>query len=76
MHSRYQRVLADPAIGGRPALLRVRVRRFFCDNTACQRLTFCRAGAGTDDTVCPPHSTVAWPWRRSPWRWAAGLAQG
>jgi transposase len=40
VHSRYQRVLADPAIGGRPTLLRVRVRRFFCDNTACQRRTF------------------------------------
>jgi transposase len=40
VHSRYQRVLADPAIGGRPALLRVRVRRFFCDNTTCQRRTF------------------------------------
>jgi hypothetical protein len=40
MHSRYQRVLADPAIGGRPTLLRMRVRRFFCDNTACDRRTF------------------------------------
>ena len=40
MHSRYQRVLADPAIGGRPTLLHVRVRRFFCDNTDCDRRTF------------------------------------
>jgi transposase len=40
VHSRYQRVLADPAIGGRPALLRVRVRRFFCDNTGCDRRIF------------------------------------
>jgi hypothetical protein len=40
VHSRYQRVLADPAIGGRPTLVRVRVRRFFCDNTACRRRTF------------------------------------
>jgi transposase len=40
VHSRYQRVLADPAIGGRPTLLRVRVRRFFCDNTDCDRRTF------------------------------------
>ncbi|MDM4719146.1 transposase family protein [Micromonospora sp. WMMA1363] len=40
VHSRYQRVLADPAIGGRPTLLRVRVRRFFCDNTVCERQTF------------------------------------
>jgi transposase len=40
VHSRYQRVLADPAIGGRPTLLRVRVRRFFCDNIGCDRRTF------------------------------------
>jgi transposase len=40
VHSRYQRTLADPAIGGRQTLLKVRIRRFFCDNTACQRRTF------------------------------------
>lgn len=40
VHSRYQRVLADPVIGGRPTLLRVRVRRFFCDNPGCGRRTF------------------------------------
>lgn len=40
MHSRYRRTLADPAIGGRQTLLRVRIRRFFCDNTACRRRTF------------------------------------
>ncbi|PZG22599.1 hypothetical protein C1I95_04880 [Micromonospora craterilacus] len=40
VHSRYQRTLADPAIGGRQTLLRMRIRRFFCDNTACYRRTF------------------------------------
>ncbi|MEV0733387.1 ISL3 family transposase [Polymorphospora sp. NPDC050346] len=40
VHSRYRRVLADPAIGGRQTLLRVRVRRFFCDDTTCHRRTF------------------------------------
>jgi hypothetical protein len=40
VHSRYQRSLADPAIGGRQTLLKVRIRRFFCDNTACRRRTF------------------------------------
>jgi transposase len=40
VHSRYQRTLADPAIGGRQTLVRVRIRRFFCDDTACHRLTF------------------------------------
>ena len=40
MHSRYWRVLAEPAIGGRQTLLKVRIRRFFCDDTACDRRTF------------------------------------
>jgi transposase len=40
VHSRYQRRLSDPAIGGRQTLLRVRVRRFFCDNCGCRRRTF------------------------------------
>ena len=40
VHSRYQRRLSDPAIGGRQTLLRVHVRRFFCDNSGCRRRTF------------------------------------
>jgi transposase len=46
VHSRYQRTLADPAIGGRQTVLKVRVRRFFCDNTACQRRTFVEQVSG------------------------------
>jgi zinc-finger of transposase IS204/IS1001/IS1096/IS1165 len=40
VHSRYQRRLADAAIGGRRVVLRLRVRRFFCDDPACQARTF------------------------------------
>ncbi|MEV7232125.1 transposase family protein [Polymorphospora sp. NPDC051019] len=40
VHSRYRRVLAGPGIGGRQTLLRVHIRRFFCDDTACGRRTF------------------------------------
>jgi transposase len=40
VHSRYQRTLADPAIGGRQTLLNLRIRRFFCDNASCNRRTF------------------------------------
>jgi transposase len=40
VHSRYQRRLADAPIAGRPVELRVRVRRFFCDNTGCGARTF------------------------------------
>jgi hypothetical protein len=32
--------VSDPAIGGRETLIRLRVRRFFCDNNDCTRKTF------------------------------------
>jgi transposase len=40
VHSRYQRRLADAAIGGRRVVLRLGVRRFFCDHTDCRARTF------------------------------------
>jgi transposase len=40
VHSRYQRSLADAAIGGQPVMLRLLVRRLFCDHTDCPAHTF------------------------------------
>ncbi len=40
VHSYYDRRLADSAVGGRPVVLRVRVRRFRCPATTCPRATF------------------------------------
>jgi transposase len=40
VHSRYERRLADAAIGGRRVVLRLRVRRFFCDDHRCRARTF------------------------------------
>jgi transposase len=40
VHSRYERWLDDAAIGGRPTLIRLRVRRLFCDNEKCDARTF------------------------------------
>jgi transposase len=40
VHSRYQRRLADAAIGGRRVVIRLQVRRLFCDNPACGKKTF------------------------------------
>ncbi|WP_327732927.1 ISL3 family transposase [Streptomyces nojiriensis] len=39
VHSTYRRRLADRPIGGRRVVLRLMVRRFFCDNAACKRRT-------------------------------------
>jgi hypothetical protein len=40
VHSRYWRLVRDVATAGREVLLRVRVRRFFCDHTGCGARTF------------------------------------
>jgi transposase len=40
VHSRYRRRLADAAVGGRPVVIRLVVRRFFCDTPDCPVATF------------------------------------
>jgi transposase len=40
VHSRYERRLADAAIGGRRVVIRLQVRRLFCDDPGCRRRTF------------------------------------
>ncbi|MGW1327371.1 transposase family protein [Streptomyces antibioticus] len=39
-HSRYVRRLADASLGGRPVLIELSVRRLYCENAACAKLTF------------------------------------
>jgi transposase len=40
VHSRYHRRLDDAPVAGRAVQLRLRVRRFFCDNISCSSRTF------------------------------------
>ena len=40
VHSRYDRGLADGSVAGQPMVLRLQVRRFFCDNDDCPVRTF------------------------------------
>ncbi|MEU0939840.1 ISL3 family transposase [Embleya sp. NPDC005971] len=39
-HSRYVRHLADAAVGGRPMRIDLSVRRLYCENPACPKVTF------------------------------------
>ena len=41
VHSRYYRILDDLPCGGHRVQLHWKIRRFFCDNYACSKLTFC-----------------------------------
>ncbi|MEQ7124877.1 transposase family protein [Actinopolymorpha sp. B11F2] len=40
VHSRYWRRLADTAVGGRPVLIKLEVRRLFCSAASCPAVTF------------------------------------
>ena len=40
IHSRYTRRLSDTAIGGRPARIELQVRRLYCENPLCPKVTF------------------------------------
>jgi transposase len=40
VHSRYRRHLADLPVGGRPVVVWLTVRRFFCDHVDCSACTF------------------------------------
>ena len=40
VHSRYERTLADVAVGGQRVVIWLRVRRFFCRQVACPAVTF------------------------------------
>ncbi|MEV5433982.1 transposase family protein [Streptomyces sp. NPDC052701] len=46
VHSRYRRRLADAALGGRPVVIDLCVRRLFCDTARCARRTFVEQVAG------------------------------
>jgi transposase IS204/IS1001/IS1096/IS1165 family protein len=50
VHSRYERRLADAAIGGREVIIHLRVGRFLCGNWACERRTFAEQ-VGLDSTT-------------------------
>jgi len=49
VHSRYQRRLCDAAAGGQEVLVELRVRRFFCDSSCCERKTFAEQVPGLTD---------------------------
>jgi len=70
VHGRYTRQLADTAISTQRVVLRLRVRRLFCDNTACPAKTF------TEQVVdlTEPYARRTTPLRRTPEVIALALA--
>ncbi|WP_406280090.1 transposase family protein [Streptomyces sp. NBC_00191] len=39
-HSRYVRRFGDTSLGGRPVLIELSVRRLYCENASCGKVTF------------------------------------
>jgi len=52
VHSRYQRHLADLAVGGRSVVIDLSVRRLFCDAPYCPRRTFVEQVEGLSRRYC------------------------
>lgn len=60
-HSRYERTIRDLPWAGRPVVLRLRVRRYCCDNRRCERRIF----AERLPEVVAERGRFALPFRRS-----------
>ncbi|WP_338933140.1 transposase family protein [Streptomyces netropsis] len=52
VHSRYRRRVADVAVGGRPVVIELTVRRLFCDAASCPRRTFAEQVEGLTTRYC------------------------
>jgi transposase len=50
VHSRYWRQISDLPVGGRGLIVRLHVRRFFCDQIQCPRRTFVEQVAGLTES--------------------------
>lgn len=49
VHSRHHHQLSDTAAAGREVVVRLQVRRLFCENTDCARKTFAEQIPGVAD---------------------------
>ncbi|MFJ3310956.1 ISL3 family transposase [Streptomyces sp. NPDC086549] len=64
VHSMYQRTLAERPLGSRQVIVRLRVRRYFCDRRSCSRTTFVEQMPGLSERYCRS-STGLTGWLRS-----------
>ncbi|MFI5706113.1 transposase family protein [Streptomyces xanthochromogenes] len=75
-HSRYVRSLADLTLAGRPLRVELSVRRLYCENTTCPKVTFAEQVPGlTTRYQRRTPRLQAW-WRTWAWCWLAGAEPG
>ncbi|WP_406841512.1 ISL3 family transposase (plasmid) [Streptomyces sp. AHU1] len=64
IHSTYQRALDEKPLGPRRVIVRLRVRRYFCDRKSCSRTTFVEQVPGLSARYRPSSTGLA-GWLRS-----------
>jgi transposase len=58
VHSRYIRHVADEAVGGRPVVIDLSVRRLYCENPHCPKTTFVEPVGGLTARYQRPTPTL------------------
>ena len=58
VHSSYERHVADEAVGGRPVRIDLTVRRLYCENPDCPKVTFAEPPSAI--RVCS-RPVLSWP---------------
>jgi transposase len=76
VHSRCSRRLADAAVGGRRVMIRLTVRRFFCQAPGCKRTTFAEQVEGLTTRYARRTPPLAAALGRSRRRWSGGPGRG
>jgi transposase len=76
VHSTYGRRLADAPVGGRPVVIRLAVRRFFCVNPDCPARTFAEQVAGLTSRRARRTPLLARMLAGSRWPWPGGPGHG
>ncbi|GAA5014963.1 transposase family protein [Actinopolymorpha pittospori] len=76
VHSRYLRQLADTAMGGRPVLIKLQVRRLFCATATCPAVTFAEQVPGLTSRMRVAPRYCAHCWRESVSRWPVAQVPG
>ncbi|MEV0981134.1 transposase family protein [Streptomyces sp. NPDC049915] len=76
VHSLYQRSMDERSLGPRRVIVRLRVRRFFCDRRTCSRRTFVEHVGGLTERHRRSSIGLTGWLRSSRWSWAAVRPRG
>ena len=76
VHGGYGRVVADGAVGGRPVLIALSVRRFRCPEPSCAKVTFAEQAGGVSVRYRRRSVPLLGMLAASAWSWPGGPPPG